>query len=203
MKNVYTLGLLLLVTCILLSSCSQLSMKQKNLATLYVGVNTEKNDIALQFEGENFQSKGVSQVQPEKVIGIETIRKETDIDNNLLASAEPDINNSSLSTIIKGHKNSLARLNNFEVSNNITNTNQQLGQYSNTPSSHQPLNYYNGSGRSSGGVPLWFLIVLAIFIPPLAVAIMYGISDKFWISLILTLCFWIPGVIYALIQVLR
>ncbi|MBL0177072.1 MAG: YqaE/Pmp3 family membrane protein [Ignavibacteria bacterium] len=56
--------------------------------------------------------------------------------------------------------------------------------------------------RGSGGVPKWFLIVLCIFLPPLAVALVYGITDKFWIDLLLTLCFWLPGVIYALIQVL-
>ena len=56
--------------------------------------------------------------------------------------------------------------------------------------------------RGSAGVPKWFLIVLCIFLPPLAVALVYGISDKFWIDLLLTLCFWLPGVIYALIQVL-
>jgi uncharacterized membrane protein YqaE (UPF0057 family) len=58
------------------------------------------------------------------------------------------------------------------------------------------------SPRSSGGVPKWFLIVCAIFLPPLAVALVYGISDKFWIDLLLTFCFWIPGVIYALIVVM-
>jgi uncharacterized membrane protein YqaE (UPF0057 family) len=56
--------------------------------------------------------------------------------------------------------------------------------------------------RGTGGVPKWFLIVCCIFLPPLAVALVYGITDKFWIDLLLTLCFWIPGVIYALIQVL-
>jgi uncharacterized membrane protein YqaE (UPF0057 family) len=58
------------------------------------------------------------------------------------------------------------------------------------------------SPRSSGGVPKWFLVVCAIFLPPLAVALVYGITDKFWIDLLLTFCFWIPGVIYALIVVM-
>jgi uncharacterized membrane protein YqaE (UPF0057 family) len=45
--------------------------------------------------------------------------------------------------------------------------------------------------------------ILAILLPPLAVALHEdGINGKFWISLLLTLCFWIPGVIYALIVVL-
>ena len=47
------------------------------------------------------------------------------------------------------------------------------------------------------------LVILAILLPPLAVYLHEGvINNKFWISLILTLLFWIPGVIYALIVVL-
>ena len=47
------------------------------------------------------------------------------------------------------------------------------------------------------------LVILAILLPPLAVYLHEGvINSRFWISLILTLLFWIPGVIYALIIVL-
>jgi uncharacterized membrane protein YqaE (UPF0057 family) len=46
------------------------------------------------------------------------------------------------------------------------------------------------------------LAILAILLPPLAVYLKEGeINTKFWISLILTLIFWIPGVIYALLVV--
>ena len=45
--------------------------------------------------------------------------------------------------------------------------------------------------------------ILAILLPPLAVALYEdGITAHFWISILLTICFWIPGVIYALIIVL-
>ncbi len=47
------------------------------------------------------------------------------------------------------------------------------------------------------------LAILAILLPPLAVYLKEGvINGKFWLSLVLTLLFWIPGVIYALIVVL-
>ncbi len=47
------------------------------------------------------------------------------------------------------------------------------------------------------------LVILAILLPPLAVYLHQGeINKKFWISLLLTLLFWIPGVIYALILIL-
>jgi uncharacterized membrane protein YqaE (UPF0057 family) len=48
------------------------------------------------------------------------------------------------------------------------------------------------------------LVILAIFLPPLAVYLHQGeINTKFWISLVLTLIFWIPGVIYSLLVVLN
>ena len=51
-------------------------------------------------------------------------------------------------------------------------------------------------------VPFWALIVFAILLPPLAVGLKFGIGTEFWISVLLTLLFWIPGVIYALILIL-
>ncbi len=47
------------------------------------------------------------------------------------------------------------------------------------------------------------LVILAILLPPLAVYLHQGeVNNKFWISLLLTLIFWLPGVIYALLVVL-
>ncbi len=46
------------------------------------------------------------------------------------------------------------------------------------------------------------LVILAILLPPLAMAIYDGISTRFWISLLLTLLFFIPGVIYTLVVIL-
>ena len=46
------------------------------------------------------------------------------------------------------------------------------------------------------------LAILAILLPPLAVYLHEDeINKRFWISVILTLLFWIPGVIYALIVI--
>ena len=45
-------------------------------------------------------------------------------------------------------------------------------------------------------------IIFAIFIPPLGVGLHEGITTNFWIDLILTLLFYLPGMIFALIVVL-
>ncbi len=46
------------------------------------------------------------------------------------------------------------------------------------------------------------LIILAFFLPPLAVGLNSGFGKSFIINLILTLIFWIPGVIHALLVIL-
>lgn len=46
------------------------------------------------------------------------------------------------------------------------------------------------------------LAILAILLPPLAVFLHQGeINAKFWISLLLTLLFFLPGIIYALLVI--
>lgn len=56
--------------------------------------------------------------------------------------------------------------------------------------------------RNSVSVPFVVIVLCAIFIPPLGVGLMYGINSYFWIDLILTLLFFFPGMIFALIVVL-
>lgn len=58
------------------------------------------------------------------------------------------------------------------------------------------------SGKAEADTNTILLAILAILLPPLAVYLKEGeINNKFWLSLILTLLFWIPGVIYALLVV--
>lgn len=47
------------------------------------------------------------------------------------------------------------------------------------------------------------LVILALFIPPLAVFIATKSGKKTLIDFLLCLLFWIPGVIYALIQIFK
>ena len=46
------------------------------------------------------------------------------------------------------------------------------------------------------------LVIIAILLPPLAMAIYDGISGRFWLSLLLTLLFYLPGLIYTLVIIL-
>jgi uncharacterized membrane protein YqaE (UPF0057 family) len=46
-------------------------------------------------------------------------------------------------------------------------------------------------------------IIIAILLPPLGVAMKYGISKQFWINVLLTLLGYIPGIIHALIVIVK
>lgn len=41
-------------------------------------------------------------------------------------------------------------------------------------------------------------IIITVLIPPLGVAMRYGISGKFWLNLVLTLIGFVPGLIHGL-----
>jgi len=46
-------------------------------------------------------------------------------------------------------------------------------------------------------------IIIAIFLPPLAAFLTVGIGLHFWLNLILTLFFFVPGMIHALWLVVK
>lgn len=50
--------------------------------------------------------------------------------------------------------------------------------------------YKENKNRGGGSLPLILLIILAIFIPPLAVGLYEGITGRFWLVLILWLLAW-------------
>ncbi|MBX9852254.1 MAG: YqaE/Pmp3 family membrane protein [Cytophagaceae bacterium] len=47
------------------------------------------------------------------------------------------------------------------------------------------------------------LVIIAILLPPLAVALVDGLTGPFWLSIVLTLLFYLPGLIYALFRIFR
>ncbi|MFY7652371.1 MAG: YqaE/Pmp3 family membrane protein [Chitinophagaceae bacterium] len=58
--------------------------------------------------------------------------------------------------------------------------------------------------KSKADTDTLLMVIIAILLPPLAVYLHQNeINSKFWLSLLLTLLFWLPGVIYALIVILN
>ncbi len=120
--------------------------------------------------------------------------------SNLLTAAVPGSATSPLSTptnetpapSVKEVVNSFKNLSRAERKERLKEVKKELKEYKKLKKS--------GAEPSTNKV---LLVILAILLPPLAVYLHQGeINSKFWISLLLTLLFFIPGVIYALLVVL-
>ena len=124
----------------------------------------------------------VSQTLPAFAVSLSSSEKSTVVDE----SAAPAI--TSVKDAIKQF-NSLSRK---ERRDRIKDVKKEIKQYK--------------ADKKSGAEPstnTLLLVILALLIPPLAVYLHEGeTNNRFWISLILTLLFFIPGVIYALIVIL-
>ena len=46
-------------------------------------------------------------------------------------------------------------------------------------------------------------VIVALFFPPVGLAIHEGVTNRFWICLILTILLFLPGMIYALYFILQ
>jgi uncharacterized membrane protein YqaE (UPF0057 family) len=46
-------------------------------------------------------------------------------------------------------------------------------------------------------------ILAAILLPPLGVFLARGLGPEFWVGTVLTIVFWVPGILFALAVVLR
>ena len=56
--------------------------------------------------------------------------------------------------------------------------------------------------KSNEGTKDILRIVAAILLPPLGVALQVGLTKQFWINVLLTILFFIPGLIHALYIIL-
>lgn len=46
-------------------------------------------------------------------------------------------------------------------------------------------------------------VIAAILLPPLGIFLVRGLGSEFWLGTVLTILFWIPGILFALTIVLR
>ncbi len=59
------------------------------------------------------------------------------------------------------------------------------------------------TATAESGMSTILLVILALILPPLAVGLKDGFGGSFILNIILTILAWLPGVIHALIVVLR
>lgn len=59
------------------------------------------------------------------------------------------------------------------------------------------------SGSNESDINTLLLVIIAILIPPVAVLLVDGLGGPFFLSILLTLLFYLPGLIYALFRIFR
>jgi uncharacterized membrane protein YqaE (UPF0057 family) len=57
--------------------------------------------------------------------------------------------------------------------------------------------------ESKDDVEFLIILILCFLLPPLAIYLLQGINFNFWVSIVLTILFWIPGVLFALYHTLK
>lgn len=57
--------------------------------------------------------------------------------------------------------------------------------------------------QNRSGISDLLLVIIAIILPPLAVGLVDGLRAPFWLDILLTILFYIPGLIYALYRIFR
>lgn len=88
------------------------------------------------------------------------------------------------------------------VTNSISKKNSSKKQLKKSKRLAKKIAKAKNTSNNSGDEKTLLLLILAILLPPLAVFLVKGLNIQFWISLLLTFLFWLPGVIYALLIVM-
>lgn len=215
-----SLVIMLLCSCLLLSSCSRLSdisiTKRHYRSGYYVdlGGSHKQNKTKHRASATVTTEAKTTEITTTAPVTATAIPSASDeLKENSAVAPEKTISEASpvlVTATIKEKKQSPKK-----VSDNVYASSQDLSDItmeiqatllknSIAVNTSKENNIISSSASSSGAsVPQWLLIVFAIILPPLAIGLMYGIIDKFWISCLLTLLFWIPGVIYAIYWVTK
>lgn len=61
----------------------------------------------------------------------------------------------------------------------------------------------NFRNRDDGGLGDLFRVLLAVFLPPVAVFLVVGFGVQFWINVLLTILGYLPGMIHAIWMIVR
>lgn len=68
----------------------------------------------------------------------------------------------------------------------------------------QEMDMFHRTDQDAGDMEKLLPILITILLPPLAVGLYdHGLSSRFWIALLLSLAFYIPGLVYALMVTLH
>lgn len=193
-RNLTSLGVFLLIITVIFTSCSRehgLALVKRNNANLneYAKSGIEHKSLISDQAPVKTVSKTNEIKLPESIMVITPKFNES-------RNQDKQINNLALNNI----KPESVKLS--SVNSNSTDKNQLFESFITINSKAADDNFYKSSGGGSDDKVLY--VIICIFIPFLAVALFQNsITSDFWIDLILTLLFYLPGLIYGLWVILR
>ncbi|HSY76293.1 MAG TPA: YqaE/Pmp3 family membrane protein [Bacteroidia bacterium] len=91
-----------------------------------------------------------------------------------------------------------AKLSNVQLSNN----NDKVAIMPLSASDDFNASVSSSNSSNDSGISMLLLVIITILIPFLGVGLAKGVHGEFWLDLLLTLLFYVPGLIYGLIVVL-
>jgi uncharacterized membrane protein YqaE (UPF0057 family) len=203
MKKIFSLSSLAIATVVMLSSCSQLT-------NMSLTKRHYRSGYFVDFGGNKKAETKVARTSDRQTLQPMAIAQVTHITQQVPVASEPSttimpVKNSIATTstkkvVAKKHKETASPV----VTSLAVNTSNPADVNESVKGNYNEDNVSNtqSSGNASG-VDMTVIIICTIFIPPLGVGLKFGIDTHFWIDLILTLLFFIPGLIYGLVVVLQ
>jgi len=211
MKTIFTKGMIAVAIVALVSSCSTSNDVASNRGIqkrkYNKGFFVSKNAKGLNHQNKDEQTKAI--VINEEVA--EVINTQENVQNEVATEVKStEVNNVAIIETAVSNDNNTRSINDNspKTSNNTSETiDDDVTENGNVTKKDvkKQLRNKNKKDKSNSGseVELIILVILAIFIPPLAVFLYEGITTRFWINLILTILVitWLIAIIHALLIV--
>ena len=196
MKKLFTSSALLLAGAVMVTivgHAQSISITKRHYTGgYYIDFGNKKKSVS-KTETSQPAQQNVASIETKLVNSIPVVSNEVPMQMNMVA-----VNNISVKREkTKKHAaiNVITKSANVEV-NNTTNVFSPVSDDSITKVSATE------SSSNAAGMPLILLVIITILIPFLGVGLAKGVHFEFWLDLILTLLFYLPGLIYGLIVIL-
>jgi uncharacterized membrane protein YqaE (UPF0057 family) len=195
MKKLFSYSALGVAAALLLTSCGQMSSlsisKRHYNSGYYVDFGGKK-----QAESKTVAANNANQVNQNIASAPATAITSSAVNADVQMQT---VSNSATTTVSKKAKKQMVSDIAIAKTNKIGTANVET-----TVSQAAPENVDSISQTTDNhsGIDTLLLVIITILLPPLGVALAVGIGGPFWLDLILTLLFYIPGLIYGLIVVL-
>ena len=202
-KNGLSIAIFSFAIGILITSCG---ITNKNDFASRKYTNFRKGDVQVELKTAQVQNQ--INLSEKSIITENNLQPTTSEINNTVTTAEEIVSNTTTESTpiaVSKSKNNTTKKNaviNLKKSNLTEKTNVNREVKINKATRYLLSRISDQPNTTELNTDQLILVILAIIIPPLAVFIARGLGNEFWISLILTLLFWLPGMIYALLIVL-